>query len=233
MCLVLAGASVACADVLEVFLDPYCPYCKKVLENHSVLNSQYELEVVWSPILGSRSEERVRKMFFCTEPAGTQVVEAVIKKESFNCAGEFNELLWQKNYDRYQEVLPNSVPYMLLDGRSVSWGELRRNMSSGAVVESVVPQVRLTWARYESFLISDDDSKRDINEALVFIKNKPAWSLKEQVKSNQEYVWYWVEEATNPEKYEELSLLLNADAVQGSFLLLDGQIRPLSELQNN
>ena len=56
-----------------LFIDPICPYCKKVIPKLDNIHD-FNLYVFWSPIFGDQSEKIIEPLFGCDKPTAEHIL---------------------------------------------------------------------------------------------------------------------------------------------------------------
>lgn len=132
-----------------LFIDPLCPYCKKIIPKLERITA-YNLFVFWSPIFGGRSETEIRRFFHCAKPTGKNELALAFSNTNPadpDCSGSYNTALRQINDDLLATYPVQGVPAFFLQGTSVGFASI-------AEVEQPNPKmvqgVRLNWQRYEA-----------------------------------------------------------------------------------
>lgn len=133
-----------------LFIDPLCPYCKRVIPKLELI-SDYNLFVYWVPIFGQRSERAIAPFFHCQRPTSPALLGTVnaspaqAKALLADCGPQANVALRQRN-DAMAAAYPiNGVPAFFLQGRRESLsGILTRQRTTANKVNGVV----LEWQRY-------------------------------------------------------------------------------------
>ncbi|TLM76534.1 DsbA family protein [Microbulbifer harenosus] len=219
----------ALSSELKIYLDPYCPYCKRVLRDYERLDSNYDLELVWAPILGEGSREYVRKIYECSSSELLVVIESAINGQIPRCEGSFDDARWESNIEKFEEESVSFVPKILLDGKVVSWNFLKSKLDENDSGFSWNPQgiTRIDWERYrEIFSEVRVGAGSPEKFGLIFPDNVSLDDLENKLVLDERYSWFVVKRESDPDLFEELVLLVGADLLKGDVVFFNGQVRP-------
>ena len=130
-----------------LFLDPLCPYCKKVIPKLNNI-ADYNLFVFWSPILGPRSQQAVQPYFECARPTSPQILAAMLIKSAgtkLACEGKGTKKSRDINDALVASYNINAVPAFYLQGKLTSYSLL---VSANSRPARIVNDVVIDWDRY-------------------------------------------------------------------------------------
>lgn len=164
-----------------LFIDPLCPYCKKIIPKLERITA-YNLFVFWSPIFGGRSETEIRRFFHCPKPTGKNELALAFSNTSPAgpaCSGSYKAELRRINDDLLATYPVDGVPAFFLQGKSVGFASIAEVERPNPLM---IQGVRLNWQRYEAARL--DATQAAQHQALLLPKAlmKNARSLINQYK---------------------------------------------------
>jgi thiol-disulfide isomerase/thioredoxin len=139
------------------FVDPLCPYCKKVIPKFDQV-TQYNLFVYWAPVFGQRSEEAIRPFFLCEQPTGRAVLNNLVVasvsssgRASLACEEDVSETGFSDerratNDEMVASYPINGVPAFFLQGVQVSLSQIQTTHKEPA---RYINGVAIDWRRYK------------------------------------------------------------------------------------
>lgn len=233
------------------FVDPLCPYCKKVIPKFDQVTG-YNLFVYWAPVFGQRSEEAIRPFFLCEQPVGREVLNNLVASSvspSVSTPLPCEEVVGEEglsdarratNDEMVASYPINGVPAFFLQGVQVALSQiLTTHMEPARYINGVA----IDWRRYKESRI-DRNSQGD-NLAIIFPEHQSLdLSLQMVEQYRPEYFfshndWQAICEALSAtdcaggadirrarsRHYKEIAALLGVDNRSGETILLTRQGR--------
>lgn len=181
--------------------DPFCPYCINALARRSQLRN-YNVFLIWTPILGDSSVARVKEFFACEAPASAEVLDAVVNIRAPHCSGIFNRELFALNQAVVDNYAPHAVPQYWLGGREVALTQLQLEpVTVDAIAVAAATRLQVDWLRYRSMALNEPLKQR-LNIAILLPEGTPlTMDMLEQIEQNRRYNWYLGSSEVSPHLY--------------------------------
>jgi hypothetical protein len=175
------------------FIDPLCPYCKKVIPKFDQV-TEYNLFVYWAPVFGQRSEEAVSPFFQCKQPAGRAVLNSLIITPRATaptvCDGDFIDASLMGSTRAINDEMVasypiNGVPAFFLQGVQVAFSQI---LTTPAGPARYINGVSIDWRRYEESRIDWNTAGDSL--AIIFPEHQnPEVSLRLMEQYRPEYIF--------------------------------------------
>lgn len=138
-----------------LFLDPLCPYCKKVIPKIDAVQD-YNLFVFWAPIFGQRSENAIGPLFNCAQPTALSYLQALAKKRTpdTSACDDQSHASRSRNDEWVSAYQIGAVPSVYVSGRRVSFSTIEPR----SIVPKKVHGVAVPWQRYAALKQSGPSS---------------------------------------------------------------------------
>lgn len=211
-------------NVLTIYADPFCPYCINALKQKESLEKYFELDIVWSPILGKRSDSKVQDIFRCRPEDSDYVIHQVVNQLPLECDGELGED-YQVNMSRFKKKTPSSVPQYYIGEQRISATKLYNEIARLDRVEPKSGQLLINWQRYSQLLLNDNYDSRNETVALISPVSNDSTNLSKDIltkfpRSNIFYIDY----TKQSDLSRELLLLLDIDFNSNYQLYKNGKL---------
>lgn len=111
---------------VTVFIDPYCPYCHKLLGQMDALKDRYRFQLLMVPVLGDRSAALIRRLACLDGPdRNDEVVRRLIEQDFEGLAGDekpCDTAPLQRTLVTAQILGVGGVPFLIADDNRVLRG---------------------------------------------------------------------------------------------------------------
>jgi hypothetical protein len=156
------------------FVDPLCPYCKKVIPKFDQV-TEYNLFIYWAPVFGQRSEEAIRPFFLCEQPTGRAVLNNLVVTSESPSVGtsvackagmvqtDISDLRRATNDEMVASYPINGVPAFFLQGVQVALSQIQTKDAEPA---RYINGVAIDWRRYRESMVDQNSPSNSL--AIIF-----------------------------------------------------------------